>query len=137
MQGARARFERQKKKLEHIGFRFGTPLKTEACLVLRPSSLRDFCCGEGGVFLIGEAAGFISPSSLEGISSAIYSAKDLSAVLNSGYGDLNRRYFLKTRHIRIKLLLKILKCRFMYQPFLRKLVMKSGIRAIKINRLGK
>ncbi len=135
VQGARARFERQKKKLERIGFRFGKPLKTEACLVLRPSSFRDFCCGESGVFLIGEAAGFISPSSLEGISSAIYSARDLATVLNSGRGSLNRRYFAKTRHIRVKLFLKILKCPFMYQPFLRKLVMKSGICAIKINSL--
>lgn len=134
VQGARTRFERQKKKLERIGFRFGKPLKTEACLVLRPSSFRDFCCGEDGVFLIGEAAGFISPSSLEGISSAIYSARDLAAVLNSRRGNPNRRYFAKTRHIRVKLFLKILKCPFMYQPFLRKLVMKSGIRAIKINR---
>ena len=100
-----------------------------------PASLRDFCCGESGVFLIGEAAGFISPSSLEGISSAIYSARDLATVLNSGRGSLNRRYFAKTRHIRVKLFLKILKCPFMYQPFLRKLVMKSGICAIKINSL--
>ncbi len=35
----------------------------------------------------------------------------------------------------MKLFLKILKCPFMYQPFLRKLVMKSGIFAIKINSL--
>ena len=100
-----------------------------------PERRRDFCCGESGVFLIGEAAGFISPSSLEGISSAIYSARDLATVLNSGRGSLNRRYFAKTRHIRVKLFLKILKCPFMYQPFLRKLVMKSGIFAIKINSL--
>ena len=36
---ARERFERQKAKLEEIGFRFGAPLKTEACLVLRPSAI--------------------------------------------------------------------------------------------------
>ena len=62
---SRERFENQKKKLEKYGFRFGEPLKTEACLVLRPSAFHDFCCGRNGVFLIGEAAGFISPSSLE------------------------------------------------------------------------
>lgn len=129
---ARARFEKQKKKLEQIGFRFGKPLKTEACLVLRPSSFRDFCQGEDGIFLIGEAAGFISPSSLEGISSAIYSARDLSRVLNHPYGNLNQRYWNKTLRIRLKLFLKVLKCPFMYQSFLRRLVLKSGICSIQI-----
>ena len=129
---ARARFENQKKKLEEIGFRFGEPLKTEACLVLRPSSMRDFCCGSGNVFLIGEAAGFISPSSLEGISSAINSALALSKVLNGGGKSLNRRYRRKTLPIRLKLFLKVLKCPFMYRPFLRRLVMQSGLRAIRI-----
>lgn len=129
---ARERFENQKKKLEKLGFRFGEPLKTEACLVLRPSSMRDFCCGKNNVFLIGEAAGFISPSSLEGISSAINSALKLSQVLNSGKGRFNRKYRSKTFPIRLKLFFKVLKCPFMYQSFLRKLVMKSGLQTIKI-----
>lgn len=129
---ARQRFENQKRKLEKLGFRFGEPLKTEACLVLRPSSLRDFCCGKDGVFLIGESAGFISPSSLEGISSAIGSAQSLSEVLNAGKGNFNRKYRAKTRNIRIKLFLKVLKCPFMYNSFLRKLVMKSGLQTIKM-----
>ncbi|MBR3910366.1 MAG: FAD-binding protein [Anaerotignum sp.] len=133
MDNAKQRFERQKEKLEKIGFRFGEPLKTEACLVLRPSSFRDFCKGENGIFFIGEAAGFISPSSLEGISSAIYSARDLSRVLNHPHGDLNRRYWNKTLKIRIKIGLKLLKCPFMYNSFLRKLVLKSGLQSIKID----
>ena len=118
---------------EKIGFQFGEPMKTEACLVLRPSSFRDFCKGEKGIFFIGEAAGFISPSSLEGISSAIYSARDLSRVLNHPHGDLNRRYWKKTLKIRIKIGLKLLKCPFMYNSFLRKLVLKSGLQSIKID----
>lgn len=129
---SRERFENQKKKLEKYGFRFGEPLKTEACLVLRPSAFHDFCCGRNGVFLIGEAAGFISPSSLEGISSAINSAEDLSQVLNAKTGDLNRKYKAKTRNIRLKIFFKVLKCPFMYQSFLRKLVMKSGLQSINI-----
>lgn len=134
---ARDRFDRQKKKLEKIGFRFGEPLKTEACLVLRPASFREFCRGEDGIFLLGEAAGFISPSSLEGISSAIYSARDLSRVLNHPHGDLNTRYWRSTRKIRIKLFLKLLKCPFMYHSLLRKWVMKSGLRSIRIEKTEK
>jgi flavin-dependent dehydrogenase len=36
---------------------------TESCVALRPRPFR-FCTGTAGVFLIGEAAGFINPSSL-------------------------------------------------------------------------
>ena len=133
LDNARERFARQKEKLEQIGFRFGEPLKTEACLVLRPSSFRDFCKGENGIFFIGEAAGFISPSSLEGISSAIYSARELSHVLNHPHGNPNQRYWKKTLKIRMKIALKLLKCPFMYNTFLRKLVLKSGIQSIKID----
>lgn len=129
---AKERFELQKQKLEKIGFRFGKPLKTEACLVLRPFAPWEFCCGEDNVFLIGEAAGFVSPSSLEGISSALVSAKGLSSVLNSGSGNLNRRYWVGTMGLRMKLFLKMLKCPFMYRPFLRRLVMKSGLQSIKM-----
>lgn len=66
-------------------------------MVLRPRSFFDFCPGKGGAFLIGEAAGFISPSSLEGISYAMESADMLSRALSkedpvSAY----RRMTLKT-----------------------------------------
>ena len=132
MEHARERFERQKAKLEKIGFRFGDPLKTEACPVLCPASFRDFCKGEKGIFLIGEAAGFISASSLEGISSAIGSAKTLSRVLNHPCGNPNERYWLKTLPLRLKLFAKVLKSPFLYHSFLRRLVMKSGIQSIKI-----
>ena len=137
MDNARERFARQKEKLGKIGFRFGEPLKTEACLVLRPASFRDFCKGEKGIFFIGEAAGFISPSSLEGISSAIFSAKELSRVLNRPYGNLNRKYWRKTLKIRMKIGIKLLKCPFMYNTFLRKLVLKSGLHSIKIDKVSK
>jgi flavin-dependent dehydrogenase len=39
-----------------------------------PKSIREIECGKENIFLIGEAAGFISPSSLEGISYAMDSA---------------------------------------------------------------
>lgn len=131
--GCRARFERQKKALEKYGFRFGPPLKTEACRVLRPAGWREFLLGEKGVFLLGEAAGLISPSSLEGISSAMISAQKLAAALEEEPGPSeHRRYAQSTWLLRVKLWSKLLKCPFMYQPFLRKMVMKSGVASISI-----
>ena len=130
---SRARFERQKEKLASYGFQFGQPIKTEACRVLRPAGWREFCLGERGVFLIGEAAGLISPSSLEGISSALESARRLAAALEENPSPQEHsRYAYGTRGLRLKLWSKLGKCPFMYQPFLRKFVMKSGLQSIRI-----
>ncbi len=127
-------FEELKKKAAAAGFRLGNPVKREACLVLSPKNFRQFCTGGENVFLLGEAAGFISPSSLEGISSALQSALVLSRVFNSDAKNKNTKYAFAILPLRLKLWLKLLKCPFIYKPFLRKLVMKSGLSAIKVNR---
>lgn len=127
----RERFEKQKEKLKKFGLNLKEPVKTEGCLVLRPSSPASFCTGGNGVFLIGEAAGLISPSSLEGISSAINSAVALSDAIKSGkniHKEYNKNVFL----LKAKLLGKNLKCPFMYNPTLRKIVMKTGFTALKL-----
>lgn len=126
----RARFETQKKKLEQFGFQFGAPLKTEACLVLRPTCAKSFCSGGNNIFLVGEAAGYISPSSLEGISSAIKSSLLLFESLSST--DVLRTYHAKTAGMRMHLVLKNLKGLFMYVPLLRKMVMLSGLTSIDL-----
>ncbi|MBQ8623019.1 MAG: FAD-binding protein [Oscillospiraceae bacterium] len=132
---AKQAFECQKSKLSQCDIHFGTPIKTEACLVLRPKGLKSFCLGGDGVYLIGEAAGFISPSSLEGISHAILSASALAEAFNSSEFCnklILKRYSRHTLKQRIKLTLKLLKCPFMYNKALRKLVLKSGVQAIKM-----
>ncbi len=128
---SRKRFEKQKEKLQKSGFSFGEPEKTEACLVRRPNSLRHFRFGKDYAFLIGEAAGLVSPSSLEGISSAVKSARILAEILNSGCKNPNRRYGLAVFGLRVKLWLKLLKCPFIFNRFLRKWVMKSGLKSLK------
>lgn len=132
LKGGRERFERLKAKLASRGYVFGEKIKTEACLVLRPSRLSDFCAGSGGAYLIGEAAGFISPSSLEGISYAFDSAAILAKALNSGE-NAKRLYRRGVFRLKLKLALKSLKSLFMYTPFFRRLIMRSGIGAIKVD----
>jgi flavin-dependent dehydrogenase len=87
--------------------------------------------GKNGAYLAGEAAGMISPSSLEGISYSMESAKKLAEVINKNYNHIGFKYFMGTLGIRIKLLLKILKMPFIYNKILRKLIMQSGIKTIK------
>ena len=125
-------FAALKDKLRPYGFQLDNPIKTESCLTLRPFGPRNYCYGGENAFMIGEAAGFISPSSLEGISYAIDSGYLLSQCLNDAAHDPNIAYRRGTRKIRLKLFSKYLKRPFMYRPLSRKLIMKSGFRSIPI-----
>ena len=128
----RERFAAQLQRLKDLGFCFGEALRTESCLVLRPAKFSDFCTGKDNAFLIGEAGGFISPSSLEGISGAMNTAFFLSRVLNASHRDPGAVYRRQTFPLRFKLFLKAVKSPFMYQPFLRKLMMRSGLNRIDV-----
>ncbi len=128
---ANQHFESLKEKLTKQGFIFGKPLKTEKCLVVYPNRFQDFYTGNENIFLIGEAAGFISASSLEGISYALDSAEILSKILNSGIAKPNKRYYQKTIPLRLKLYSKIIKAKILTTPLWRKLIMKSKIQHIK------
>ncbi|MDR1506455.1 MAG: FAD-binding protein [Treponema sp.] len=132
-----ARFEALKEKIRNSGIALKKPVKREGCLVVFNKNIGSVCTGRAGVYLAGEAAGMISPSSLEGISYSMDSAKILAGVLNENHGKIGRTYFIRTLGIRMKLFLKVLKMPFMYNGFLRKLVMKSGLQAIKKVRSGR
>lgn len=133
-QSCRNSFENQKKKLaDFLKIDLGSPIKTEACLVSSPRKMSDFTCGKDGVFLIGEAAGFISSSSFEGISYAILSGKYLanSFAKYRSQNSILKSYRSKTFKMRLKLVMKNPKRFVICNPFLRKLVMKSGIQTVK------
>jgi flavin-dependent dehydrogenase len=126
----RARFERQKRALMERGMKLENPLSTESCLVLRPRGPGDLKCGHGGAFLVGEAGGFISPSSLEGISWAIEAARLLADALTAPNPDW--AYRRSTLPLRLRLMGKELKSPFLYRPALRHIVMRSGLRAVRV-----
>ena len=127
-------FEEQKTALEEYGFKFGKELKTEACLVLRPTGNKSFCLGGENAFILGEAAGFITPSGLEGISSAILSGVALADSFNQGKDGKTREKLYKkhTKKIRRTIRLRLIKAIPMYNPFLRKIVMKLGVTAMQV-----
>ena len=132
--GCREAYERQRTRLEaYLGVDFGAPIKREACLLTSIRSAQDFCLGTGRVFLLGEAAGFVSPSSFEGFSSAFLSGKYLADAFTSSLDErqIRRTYQRKTQKLRLKLVCKILKMKVLCSPALRKLVMQSGIRSIQ------
>lgn len=101
-------------------------------MVLRPSRPGNVSLGRNDAFLIGEAAGFISTSSFEGISFAMDSAQLLAEVLTAAPAGLHRAYRQATGHLRRKITGKICKSPFMYRPALRHLVMRSGLQTIDV-----
>ena len=132
--GSRDAFEAQKKRLEqHLGVQFGQPIKTEACQVCSPRKMRDFVTGKQGVYLVGEAAGFISASSFEGISSAMLSGRMLAeAFAEHAPARVARSYRSSSRRLRFKLYCKTFKRRVLCSPALRLLIMKSGVQSVKV-----
>lgn len=131
--GCRSAFETQKVRLEEkFGVHLGNPIKREACLLTSIRSSRDFVLGKDGAFLLGEAAGFISPSSFEGFSSAFLSGKYLADAFATSLDskEILQQYKHKTLCLRIKLWFKIPKMRILCSPLLRKMIMTSGICSI-------
>lgn len=132
----REQYELQKKRMDRVGISLEKPIRTEACEVLRPTGSGSFFTGRGTIYLVGEAAGFISPSSLEGISSAFISATKLAESILSqdkrGAIAVQRRYKNAVRFLKLKLILKNVKCIFMYHPKIRKWVLKSGITSMSV-----
>ena len=88
--------------------------------------------GKGGVAFIGEAAGWISPSSAEGLSYAFKSAEIMAEVLLQSKDNILKRYNKKTKKMRFNILLKNLKSPFMYSPWLRHKVMALGLQTMNI-----
>lgn len=127
-------FEKQKTRLEDFyGCSLGEPVKTEACLLTSPRKLGDFITGKDGAFLVGEAAGFISSSSFEGISSALVSGRALATAFADGIGKnkVGKLYKKRTRTLKLKLYAKTVKRSILCSPLLRCLIMKSGIKSVK------
>ncbi|MBQ9976429.1 MAG: FAD-binding protein [Clostridia bacterium] len=133
--GCREAFEKQRGRVaDFFGVDLSSPVSREACLVMRPRKWRDFVTGSDGVWLIGEAAGFISASSFEGISSAIISGTYLAEAFLKTDKDkrISRIYSRLARPLKRKLWFKIIKHWFMYTPLVRRLIMASGITSIKV-----
>lgn len=130
IKGGRDAYFKQKARVEaHLGRSFGEATKIEACLLTSPRKRGDFVFGNDSVFLIGEAAGLISASSFEGISSAFLSGKYLADAFCEK--NILSAYKKKVSKLRLKLFFKIPKMKILCSPLLRKIIMKSGICSIE------
>ena len=129
---AKGKFLLLKEKLEDFGFAFGKATKREGAFIRRPVSIRQLRTGTKGIALLGEAGGWISPSSAEGISYAFRSALILATVLNKSTENFEKRYHKRTKKLRRNIFSKNIKSHFIFNPFLRKCSMKSGFQSMKL-----
>lgn len=123
----RKEFEKGAKKITNE-----KPIKREACLITNTKKISEIITGKDNVFLLGETAGFISPSSYEGISYAMNTGILLADVFNKNTKNFNKKYNKKTRKLKLKILTKIIKAKILQNKFLRKIIMKSNIQTIKV-----
>ena len=129
---ASAKFAVLKDKLGSFGIKFGACVRRNGSYLYRPQVLQDIILGGSSVALVGEAAGFISPSSAEGLSYAFRSALALAKALESGIEQWEHRYRKNVLPLRMNIAGKILKAPFMYNAALRSLAMRSGLMSIKM-----
>ncbi|MBN2851267.1 MAG: FAD-binding protein [Clostridia bacterium] len=127
---ANGKFTLLEGKLRAIGYDIGDEIKKEGTIILRTRKVKQLAFVNHHVALVGEAAGLISPSSAEGISYALKSGYYLAKAINE---DINfkKGYLKSVRKLKVNIILKNMKIPFMYNNFLRKIVMKSGILSLK------
>lgn len=125
------KYSKLKAKLKGLGIELNKKIKSESAFIYRPRKTSQFYIGKDNIALIGESAGAISPSSAEGISYALKTSLYLAQSLEDGLDGFLERYDAKVNDIRLNLIWKNLKCPAMYNPFIRKLAIKSGIQSIK------
>jgi flavin-dependent dehydrogenase len=131
---AAERFALLKATLSRCGIKFGKTVFREGTLILRPVKQNQLFTGRQGIALLGEAAGWISPSSAEGLSYAFKSALMLADALRRSPDGFEKRYQKQTRLLRKNIFLKNLKSIFIFNPVLRKIIMNAGLQSITVRR---
>lgn len=125
------RFARLKSRLEERGIVFGKKLHREGCEIIRPVN-NYLVTGNRKIALIGEAGGFISPSSSEGFSYAFRTAIALAtAIREKGLGQFSEAYANQCQRLKLNIVARNIKAFGMYHSFSRRLALKTGFGAIK------
>ncbi|HPY97928.1 MAG TPA: FAD-binding protein [Clostridia bacterium] len=124
-------FDQLIEKMKNDGLSIGQAVSKEGSLLLRPDGYpKTFSKNNNTLFLAGEAAGYVSPSSAEGFSFAFNSACALAKSFEKG-GNISVNYRNKTGKMRTKLFFKVIKAHLLYNQFVRKMIMACNIKAIR------
>ena len=131
----RRRFNLFKADLASKGFDVSKPVKERGAVILRPKFWGSVQSGCGRIYLVGEAAGLISPSSSEGISFALRSGEKLAEAFEGKMPFVIRsKYEKELLSLKLSIALKSLKSPIMYGKTLRGLVFRSKALSMKVNK---
>lgn len=126
------KFQLLKDKLKDKGFKLENSIKTNGTHLVRPKKSNQICTGNDQVALIGEAAGFISPSSAEGLSYAFRSSLALAKALREDFSNHHSLYNSYTKSLRLNIKMKNMKIPAMYNKQLRNIIMKTGLLSVNV-----
>lgn len=132
---ASEKYKAFKSLLHEKGYELSNRTKREGSFIYRPKSPSDVCTGKGHVYLVGEAAGFISPSSAEGYSYAFRSGYALAKAMEADSSQkklCHPLYEKRIKTLKTNIFLKTLKSPAMYNPIVRKIAMGSKLMAMNI-----
>ncbi|MBN1326645.1 MAG: FAD-dependent monooxygenase [Candidatus Cloacimonetes bacterium] len=118
--------------IKSIGYEIDEPVKINASYLIRPG-IKDIKTNGVQTALIGEAAGFISPSSAEGLSYAYKSAFLLTRAMNISFDGWSKRYQKYSRGLKINIFQKSLKGLLMYNEVTRNIIFRLNIGSVKIH----
>lgn len=125
----RKKYDKLVSNVQKCGYMFGKEKSINSCYIIRPR-LKDIMLGNKNIILIGEAAGFISPSSSEGLSYAYRSASDLAMVIEKDRDNVIKGYARKVTKIKANIMIKNIKSLFLYNSALRNLIFSLKIGTI-------
>ena len=121
------KFYKLEQRVKSEGIDLNDVIRDEGTFIKVPK-WNEYFMGKDRIALIGEAAGLISSSSSEGISYALISGYYLADSINKkGIKNGIIDYQKRTGSMRMKLNLKVLKGKLMYNSFIRKFIIMSGV----------
>lgn len=126
------KFQLLKGKLQDKGFKLENSIKVNGTHLVRPKRTSQICIGKDQVALIGEAAGYISPSSAEGLSYAFRSSLALAKALREDFSNYHILYNSYTKSLRLNIKMKNMKIPAMYNKQLRNIIMKTGLLSVNV-----
>lgn len=131
---AKQKFDILIDRLNEIGFDLNNEVKKEGSLLIRPQKYGDVYLGNKFIHVIGEAGGFISPSSSEGISFALRSGRYLAESINKSFINYSYYYKKEAKKLQNAMFIKEKKSKLMYSKFFRNIIIKTGILSTKVDK---
>lgn len=132
---AKEKFQLLKNKLKSRGFKLENRIKTNGAYLYRPVNSNQICIGDNKIALIGEAAGYISPSSAEGLSYAFRSSLALAKALKNDFDNYQNLYSENTKALQMNIKMKNIKSIAMYNSRLRNIIMKTGVLSVGVEKM--